>query len=132
VLDPHPERQRLAGEVRRLRKKAVAGAQFAVTQPVYDEAGARALRDATAHLSIPIILGVLPLRTARHAEFLHDRVAGIAVPPAVRARMTAATDPVAEGITLAREMLACARDGFAGAFLMPPFDRYDVVDPILS
>jgi homocysteine S-methyltransferase len=46
--------------------------------------------------------------------------------------MAAAADPVAEGIILAREMLAHARDGFAGAFLMPPFDRYDVVDPILS
>ncbi|MDY7042525.1 MAG: methylenetetrahydrofolate reductase, partial [Chloroflexota bacterium] len=71
VLDPHPESDGLERAIHRLEGKVEAGAQFAVTQPVYGGASAGALADATRHLNIPIILGILPLRTARHAEFLH-------------------------------------------------------------
>jgi homocysteine S-methyltransferase len=121
----------LAHQVRRLEKKIEAGAQFAVTQPVYDEAYARTMHEATRHLGIPIVLGILPLRTARHAEFLHEKVAGIVVPEEVRTRMAGARDPVAEGIAGAREMLALARHWFGGACLMPPFDHYEVLEQIL-
>ena len=109
-----------------------AGAQFAVTQPVYDETGARILYDATKHLGIPLILGILPLRSARHASFLHNKVAGIAVPQRVQERMALAADPVAEGAAGAREMLDIARQWFAGACIMPPFDHYDLLFDILG
>jgi methylenetetrahydrofolate reductase (NADPH) len=132
VLDPHPESNGLEQAVRRLERKVEAGAQFAVTQPVYDEASARALADATRHVDIRVILGILPLRTARHAEFLHHKVAGIAVPEHVRERMRRATDSVAEGVANARQMLAAARQHFAGACLMPPFDHYEVLFDILT
>lgn len=132
VLDPRPEYNRLAFEVRRLEQKVEAGAQFVVTQPVYGEAGAQMLYEATRHLSIPVILGILPLRTARHAQFLHDRVAGIVVPTEARARMRDAHDPAAEGIALAREMLGVARQRFAGACVMPPFGRYEIVAELLQ
>ncbi len=112
--------------------KVEAGAQFAVTQPVYDEAGATQLLEATQHLKIPIILGILPLRTPRPAEFLHRQVAGNAVPEQVRNRMQGADDPVAEGVANARSMLAIARRHFAGACLMPPFDHYEVLFDILN
>ena len=127
VFDTHPESNGLEKAVRRLAGKVEAGAQFAVTQPVYDEAGAAQLIETTQHLKIPIILGILPLRTPRHAEFLHRKVAGIAVPKQVRNRMQGADDPVAEGVANAREMLAIARRHFAGACLMPPFDHYEVL-----
>jgi len=130
-LDPHPESNGLEQAVHRLEAKVEAGAQFVVTQPVYEEASARALAEATGHVGIPVILGVLPLRTARHAEFLHQKVAGIAVPEHVRERMSRASDPVAEGVANAREMLAVARQYFAGACLMPPFDHYEVLFDIL-
>ena len=132
VLDPHPESNGLTQAVRRLERKVEAGAQFAVTQPVYDEAGARMLADATRQVGVPVILGILPLRTARHAEFLHHKVAGIAVPEHVRERMSRASDSVAEGMANAREMLAVARQHFAGACLMPPFDHYEVLFDILT
>jgi methylenetetrahydrofolate reductase (NADPH) len=131
VLDPHPESNGLEQAVRRLDAKVEAGAQFVVTQPVYDEASARALAEATGHVGIPVILGILPLRTARHAEFLHHKVAGIAVPEQVRERMSRASDSVAEGVANACEMLALARQHFAGACLMPPFDHYEVLFDIL-
>ena len=132
VLDPHPESDGLEQAVRRLERKVEAGAQFAVTQPVYDEASARTLAEATRHVGIPVLLGILPLRTARHAEFLHHKVAGIAVPESVWERMRRAGDPVAEGVANARQMLAVARQHFAGACLMPPFDHYEVLFDILS
>ena len=131
VLDPHPESNGLEQAVRRMERKVEAGAQFAVTQPVYDEASAMTLAEATEHIGIPVILGILPLRTARHAEFLHHKVAGIAVSEHVRERMSRASDPVAEGVANAREMQAVARQHFAGACIMPPFDHYEVLFGIL-
>lgn len=132
VLDPRSGFDRLDHQIRRLEQKVESGAQFVITQPVYDEAAAGLLHEATRHLGIPVILGILPLRTARHARFLHDKVAGITVPEGVQARMAQAADPVAEGIAGAREMLAIARQGFAGACIMPPFDHYEVLFDILS
>jgi methylenetetrahydrofolate reductase (NADPH) len=131
VLDPRPESDRLDYEVRRLEQKIQAGAQFVITQPAFDETEAGRLHKATRHLGIPVILGILPLRTARHAEFLHNRVAGIAVPQHVRDRLAGARDPRAEGIANARQVLDIARTWFAGACIMPPFERYDILTDLL-
>ena len=131
VFDTHPESNGLEEAARRLERKVAAGAQFAVTQPIYDDAGADQLTAATRPFGIPIILGILPLRTPRHAEFLHNKVAGIAVPDYLRQRMQDAVDPVAEGAANAGEMLVIARERFAGACLMPPFDHYEVLLDIL-
>jgi homocysteine S-methyltransferase len=132
VFDMHPASDGLLEAVRRLERKVEAGAQFAVTQPVYDASSADQLAEATRQAAIPVILGVLPLRTPRHAEFLHNKVAGIAVPRAIRQRMQQAADPVAEGVANAIDMLNIARREFAGACLMPPFDHYEVLFDILN
>jgi methylenetetrahydrofolate reductase (NADH) len=133
VFDTKPE---LSGgfdrAVRRLEKKAKAGAQYAVTQPVYDEAGAQAIADAVKHIGIPVILGILPLRTFRHAEFLHNKVSGIAVPDQIRTRMEKAADPVAEGVANARDIFQLAGERFKGACIMPPFDHFEVLAAILT
>jgi homocysteine S-methyltransferase len=131
VFDTHPEVNGLSNAVAHLERKVDAGAQYAVTQPVYDRAGADELADATKNMSIPVVLGILPLRTPRHAEFLHTKVAGIAVPDTLRRRMHDAADPIAEGAANAREMLSIARQGFSGACIMPPFDHYEVMSQIL-
>jgi len=132
VLDPGPESKGLEKPVRRLEPKVEAGAQFVVTQPYYNEAGLDELAAATRHIEIPIVLGILPLRSPRHAEFLHQKVAGINVPGQVRDRMNRAEDPVAEGIANTREVLKLARERFAGACLMPPFDRFEMLTSILA
>jgi len=131
VLDPRPESNGLEREIRRLERKAETGAEFAVTQPYYDEVSVRALAEATRHIGIPIVLGILPLRTARHAEFLHHQVAGIAVPQTVRQQMRQAKNSAAEGAANARKMLAAARQYLAGACLMPPFDHFEMLFDIL-
>jgi homocysteine S-methyltransferase len=132
VLDPHPESNGLKQAVTRLEKKVDAGAQYAVTQPVYDEKTADELAAAVRHLDIPIILGILPLRTPRHALFLHNKVAGIAVPQPLRDRMNRAEDPLAEGNANAKDMLSIARQRFAGACIMPPFDHYEILADIMA
>jgi homocysteine S-methyltransferase len=132
VFDMHPEANGLQAAIRHLEKKAAAGAQFAVTQPVYDAKGADLIAESIKQINIPVIMGILPLRTPRHAMFLHERVAGIAVPGALRDRMHQAKDPVAEGAANAREMVALARERFAGVCIMPPFDHYEVMAAILS
>lgn len=132
VLDFRPETDRLPHEIERLKRKIRSGAQFVVTQPIYDEAGANKLAEATRPLGVPIILGILPLRTPRHAEFLHQKVSGIAVPAPVRKRMANTKDPVAEGAANAREVIALARERFSGACVMPPFDHFEVLFDILG
>ncbi|MEE4111607.1 MAG: methylenetetrahydrofolate reductase [Desulfobacteraceae bacterium] len=131
VFDTHPENNGLSRAVDHLQRKLDAGAQFAVTQPVYDEPGADEIAEATNKIGIPMIMGILPLRTPRHAEFLHTKVAGITVPDALRQRMQRAADPVAEGAANARDMVDTARTRFAGACIMPPFDHYEVMVDIL-
>lgn len=131
VLDPTPGGAGFQQALRRLKLKIEAGAQFVVTQPIYDEPSAEELREATSELGIPVIMGILPLRTARHAEFLHQRVAGIVVPEHIRERITGADDALAEGIANGREMLALAERLFAGACIMPPFGHYEVVSGLL-
>jgi homocysteine S-methyltransferase len=131
VFDPFQETDGLDRAVERLARKAQAGAQFVVTQPAYDAAGADLLARATADCGLPVVMGILPVRTPRHADFLNDKVAGIVVPAAVRQRMHQAADPTAEGSANAREVLTLARERFAGACIMPPFDHYEVLFDIL-
>jgi methylenetetrahydrofolate reductase (NADPH) len=132
VFDPHPETQGLKRESERLQEKILRGAQFAVTQPVYSSESAQQIAEAIGSFGIPIVLGILPLRTAAHADFLHEKVSGISIPKTVRRRMHQAEDPLQEGIRMSRELIQDARKLFAGACLMPPFNHYEIVDEILK
>jgi homocysteine S-methyltransferase len=132
VFDPRPESNRFQFEVHRLQQKVDEGAQFAVTQPVYDADSARRLAGATQHLGIPIFLGLLPLRSARHAQFLHQRVAGIEVPGPVQQRLAQAGNPVTEGTALACEMVELAQELFSGIFVMPPFGHFEILGDMLA
>lgn len=131
VLDFRPEVNGLADEAVRLGRKVESGAQFIVTQPVYDEATASQIYAATKHLNVPVIMGILPLLSPRHAVFLHDKVAGIAVPKDIRNQMDESTDPVQTGIIQSKQMLELAKNMFSGACVMPPFDRFDILEQIL-
>jgi homocysteine S-methyltransferase len=85
-------------------------------------------RDRVGGVHIPILMGVLPLHSGRHAEFLHHEVPGISVPDHVRARMAAAgADGLAEGARLATTLLTEARGQVDGVYLMPSFGRYEQI-----
>ena len=131
VLDYRPETNGLENEIKRIERKASAGAKFIVTQPVYDRETAQRLLEGLAHIEIPVLMGILPLLSHKHACFLHNKVAGIAVPPQLQKEMAAADDPVATGIKQSRQMLELAKNMFSGACIMPPFDRFDILPEIL-
>ncbi|MBT6751966.1 MAG: homocysteine methyltransferase [Desulfobacula sp.] len=131
VLDFRPEVNGLEHEAKRLEKKVASGCRFIVTQPVYDEKTAKKIHAAAGHLKVPVIMGILPLLSYKHAVFLHDRVDGIAVPKPLRQQMEKAKDPVKEGVAQARSMLELAKKMYSGACIMPPFDRFDILKDIL-
>lgn len=116
-------------ELRRLAEKKGAGAELVMTQPVYDPAVLEKFLDDIAPLGLPVLVGLLPLASYRNAEFLHNEVPGMSVPDAVRERMRkAGSGPQAraEGVAIAREMLAAVRGRVAGAYIMPPLERYEL------
>ena len=126
-------------ELTRLRLKKEAGAEIVMTQPVYDPAVLEKFLRDVEPLGLPVLVGLLPLASCRNAEFLHNEVPGMQVPESVRDRMRKAGGGPAgrkEGVAIAREMLSAVRGRVAGAYVMPPLERYElaleVVDGFLE
>ncbi|PYO56631.1 MAG: bifunctional homocysteine S-methyltransferase/methylenetetrahydrofolate reductase, partial [Candidatus Rokuibacteriota bacterium] len=119
-------------EMERFLAKAEAGARWAQTQPVYDLEPIERFF-ARTRPPIPIVVGILPLHSSRHAEFLHNEVPGIAVPEPVRARMRDAGERgLRAGIEMAQSLLRDVRSRYMGAYLMPSFGRFEVVAEVLD
>ncbi len=124
-------------ELKLTRKKIESGADFFLTQPVFEPQKIEEFRRAyegfySEPLEKPLVVGLLPLYTPRHAEFLHNEVPGIIIPDALRQRMHTTSNSEAEGIQIAQELLLEIKNLAQGAYLMPPFGRYylaaEVVD----
>jgi len=111
-------------ECDRIRRKAEAGADFIVTQPVFDPEVLFRFMDAVADTKLPVIAGVWPLTSFRNAQFMHDEVPGVVVPEKVMERMAASSDRDAqrrEGIAIARETVSLIRGRAAGVQISAPF-----------
>lgn len=123
----NPNAADLEREVRLLRRKLDAGVDFLVTQPMYDlDVFARFL-DRAGAFSAPLLVGLLPLVSGRHAEFLDNEVPGIAVPAPIKERLGAAGEAAPElGLELATEFLDRARRWVRGAYVIPSHNRYDL------
>jgi homocysteine S-methyltransferase len=122
-------------ELARLGQKKAAGAEVVMTQPVYDPAVLDKFLTDIEPLGLPVLVGLLPLASYRNAEFLHNEVPGMQVPESVRERMRlAGSGPEArkEGVAIAREMLAAVRSRVAGAYVMPPFERYELALEVID
>jgi len=118
-------------ELRRFKWKVEAGAEYAITQPVFDVAQLTRFLGTVRHLDIPVIAGIWPLVSVRNAEFLANEVPGVTVPEAVIQRMRRASEKskehaVAEGIAIAREMLEQVRGQVQGAQVSAPFGKVDL------
>ncbi len=123
----------LEREIRVLRRKLDGGADFLLSQPLYDPAVAERFFDAWGGpLPVPVIAGLLPLASSRHAEFLHNEVPGIDIPRPLRDRMAEASGPEGEGVAIARDMLSYLKTWAQGVYLMPPFGRFHLVEEILQ
>jgi homocysteine S-methyltransferase len=120
-------------EIEKYRRKIEAGAQFIMTQPIYELAPLERFLDRAGTPPIPLILGCIPLHSSRHAEFLHNEVPGITIPDHVRTRMRQAGEHGhEEGLRLAQELLSAVRPLVQGVYLMPSYGRYDVVGKLTT
>jgi len=124
-------------EHRRFEEKVAAGADFAMTQPFYDAAVWLEFLERFGEPPVPVILGLLPLKSFRHAQFLHYEVPGIDVPPAALERMEAAAAKGkgaerAEGLAVARDLLARVRHACRGIYIIPPPADFDIVGEVLT
>ena len=125
---PDPDRELLV-----LERKLKAGANFLLTQSVFTPDLVEYWWHRLGGFPAPVLLGVLPLRNHRHAEFLHHEVPGIVIPTEVRERIRDAGDKAPEvGITIARELIEAARSRIAGVYFIPPFGRYETVAQVVK
>jgi homocysteine S-methyltransferase len=127
----NPAAPDLDRECRLLKRKIEAGAVFALSQPVYGLDPLRRVRqvyeERFGDLRLPIMAGVLPLLSARHAGFLHNEVPGVVIPDEVRERIRrAGARADREGVRMATELVAELRTDAAGIYLMPQFGRFDL------
>ncbi|MBA2597185.1 MAG: bifunctional homocysteine S-methyltransferase/methylenetetrahydrofolate reductase [Chloroflexia bacterium] len=130
-----PTREDLAHEAGRLRAKLEAGAHVVMTQPIYDPSSWTSFLEAygVERLPVPVLAGILPLQSSKHAEFLHNEVPGITLSDEARERMRlAGPDGRREGVVMAQELLQALRPWVQGVYLMPSFGRYEVAAEVLK
>jgi homocysteine S-methyltransferase len=123
----NPTAANLEQELKLLRRKIQAGAAFIVTNPIYDPAAFEHLRRIADEVDVPLMVGVMPLVSSRHAEYLHNEVPGVVIPQEVRDRITAAGEQAPDlGVEMAVEFLDQARGHVRGAYVIPAVGRYDL------
>ena len=130
-----PSKPDLEKEVRRLEEKIKAGAEYVMTQPVYDPKTVETFLGMIRHLQVPVLIGILPLYSHKNAEFLHNEVPGMTIPEDIRERMRKAgsgEDAQAEGVRIAQEALLAVRDLVQGAYVMPPFNKVDLAVRVIE
>jgi 5,10-methylenetetrahydrofolate reductase len=132
LCPPDPEQ-----EIRNLRRKVKAGADFFLTQPVYSPNDGSILLEKYeakyGRLDKPILAGVLPLVSAKHANFLYNEVPGIFIPEETLKRIEAAGDRgVNVGVELAVELIDQLKAWAGGVYIMPQFHRFDMIAEVID
>ncbi|GBG06309.1 bifunctional homocysteine S-methyltransferase/methylenetetrahydrofolate reductase [Paenibacillus agaridevorans] len=124
----NPNVKHLDKAVQRLERKIASGADYIMTQPVYDPELIVRIAESTKHLDVPVFIGIMPLANGRNAEYLHNEVPGIQLSDEVRSRMAGLEGEAgrAEGVRIAKELLDAALPHFNGIYLITPFMFYDM------
>ncbi len=132
----NPGSARPQEEEERFQRKLAAGAEFVLTQPLYQPEPLERFLALARQAGVPVLVGILPLAGHRNAEFLHNEVPGMQIPAPIRERMEHAGEGRRgreEGIAIAREALRAAKSlGVAGAYIMPPLQRYETAVAVLQ
>lgn len=129
--------QDFASEIKNLRRKLNSGADFFLTQPIFDPQVAESFLKRYASefgtFEKPVLVGVLPLFSTRHVNFLHHEVPGISIPEPIRQRMEKAGEQgVSEGIRISTELVEKIKLWAQGVYIMPQFNHYDVVAEMIE
>lgn len=130
-----PNAADLEVEIHRLEQKVQAGAEFVMTQPVYDAEVLRRFLKRIKHIHIPVLLGLCPLAGIKNAQFLNKHVPGMSVPAPIIKRLEKAESKglgQTEGVQIAREMLDQVRPNVQGVYVMPPFSRHQMAIDVLK
>ena len=131
----NPNSKNFDAQVKKLERKIERGAHFVMTQPVYEKAMIRKMKEALAPLGIPVLVGVMPVISARNAEFLHHEVPGISIPDEVRTRIRALPEGPAQaeyGREVAAELAREVAQHFRGIYLITPMVRSGMTAPIVK
>jgi methionine synthase / methylenetetrahydrofolate reductase (NADH) len=120
-----------AQELKRFEWKVDAGAEYAITQPVFDVVQLERFLESIEHVRIPVIAGIWPLVSVRNAEFLANEVPGVTVPDSIITRMRRANEKskehaVAEGIAIANEMFDRVKGAVQGVQVSAPFGKVEL------
>ncbi len=103
----------------KINKKVSAKARFIQTQAVFDAALFNEFADVAMHIGIPIIAGIIPIRSAQNARFMNEKIPGVKIPDEAISRMETAEDPALEGMRIAAETIADIRTNCRGIHIMP-------------
>lgn len=124
----NPNVRHLDKAVERLWRKVEAGADYVMTQPVFDAERMVKIREMTRDLPIPVFIGIMPLASGRNAEYLHNEVPGILLSDEVRERMKGLEKEEGRrmGVQIAKELLDAAMSLFNGIYLITPFTLYEM------
>ena len=125
----------LTGELDRFRQKVEAGAEYAITQPVFDPDALLRVLDEVEQYHVPILAGIWPLVSYRNASFMQNEVPGVVVPDGVMQRMAAEETregQLAVGIEIARESVARIGDRVAGIQVSAPFGNIDATYAVIE
>ena len=127
----------LENEIARFERKIEAGAEFAITQPVFDIRALESFLERTARFRVPILGGIWPLWSLANAEFMHNEVPGASVPAAVMERMRRAQDrgpefARGEGVAIAREVVRAIKGMVQGVQVSPPLGKCDMALDVLE
>ena len=129
--------QDIETEIKNLKRKLKSGADFFLTQPIFDpqlaETFLKRFANENGPLEKPVLIGILPLFSARHVNFLHHEVPGVSIPEPIRTRMEkAGEEGVKEGIRITSELVQQIRSWAQGIYIMPQFNRYDVAAEMID
>ena len=120
-------------ELDRVRRKLEAGADVLMTQQVYSAEILQSFLERLGPIEVPVLVGIMPLQSYRHAEFIHNELAGVFVPEDVRERMRrAGENGIAEGLAHAIELLEECRPFVNGVYVVPSFGRYEVAGELVT
>ncbi len=120
-------------EIEKYQRKLEAGANFIMTQPIYEMAPLERFLQRAGKPPVPMLLGYVLLHSSRHAEYLHNEVPGITIPEEVRTRLKGAGEHGHEmGLQIAQELLQQANNAIQGVYLQPSYRRYDVVSELIQ
>jgi methionine synthase / methylenetetrahydrofolate reductase(NADPH) len=129
----NPSADDMDREVAKLERKVEAGADIFYTQPVFEMQTLELFLKRIRHLNTGVMVGIIPLRSYRHADFLHNEVPGMRIPEKIRETIRSAGDSAAKaGVRISMDFIREAKGAVSGLYLMPPFQKYHIIDDLLS